>query len=326
MLGRPAKHIDMKPRRTLSIILLLTGARHLGVTPGQAVPKSERWGIYSLDLSDQRTSLIYSTPMSIGQIALNPKGDALAFSMAFGGNRLEDSEIYCMHLDSGEISRLTDNWYHDSYPVWSPDGTQIAYLSWPGETLDVYRMDKNGDNKQMLYDSGYADADIDWKGEDIVFTRNSEIWIMKSDGSDPVPVTRPPRAGEKGKANLPFGDYDPRIRPGGTDILFERLVDDRSAHGNYDLFLVRMDGTGLVQLTQTSYTQGLASWCPTGDCALFIVTAIQDAGKYDLYWLDTTSQETRNITPDYFPGSLLIHQAIFAQDNQHILFIAEWWQ
>ena len=107
--------------------------------------------------------------------------------------------------------------------------------------------------------------------------------MMRADGSELRTVTNPPRAGEWENANLPFGDYDPKISPDGMKIVFERMIGDTSQHGNYDLLTINVDGTHLKNITHTGYSQGLASWSPTGNQIAYIVSAMDDVGLYDLF-------------------------------------------
>jgi len=178
----------------------------------------------------------------------------------------------------------------------------------------------------VLYDSKYHDADLDWGKEKIVFTRNSQIWIIDIDGSHAQSVTNPPNAGEKNNTNLPFGDYDPRINPDGTKILFSRLVDDSSIHGNYDHFLINIDGSNEVRLTDTGFSQGIAQWSPDGEKIVYSVAAIRDEGKYDIYLMNADGSENRNITPEYFPKTFLCYSPTFSIDSKQIFFVGEWWE
>jgi len=82
---------------------------------------------------------------------------------------------------------------------------------------------------------------------------------MDCDGLDARKLTDPPRAGEWGDAVLPFGNYDPRISSDSSQVVFERMVDDSSPHGNYHLYTVDMDGAGETRLTDNGWIQGLTS-------------------------------------------------------------------
>ena len=105
---------------------------------------------------------------------------------------------------------------------------------------------------------------------------------MNSDSTELRQLTDPPRAGEWGNAVLPFGDYDPRISPDGSTVVYERMADDSSPHGNYDLFLVDIDGSNERRLTETGWTQGIASWSPSGENLIFLVSAKGLEGAYDM--------------------------------------------
>jgi Tol biopolymer transport system component len=242
-----------------------------------------------------------------------------------GGTADRDSEIFVLDLDGSEPTRLTSNSILDTYPDWSPDDARIAYLSMR-QTLDVYVMNASGGEPQLLYDSGGHDADISWQGDLIAFTRDSQIWIMRDDGSNPRRLTDAPQAGQMGRANLPFGDYDPRLSPGGTRIVFERLVGDSSPNGNYDLFAIDSDGSDLTRLTQTGYAQGLASWSHSGSRLAFIVAAIEDQGVYDIYEMNPDGSGLANATPAYFPPDFLCRSVVFSADDTILYLVGEWWQ
>jgi Tol biopolymer transport system component len=294
--------------------------------PAASLPHEDRWGIYSLDLASQDVQLIYSSPNEIINLDLDPSGTRLAFSQEAGGDALADSEIFTLETSGQGVQRLTDNRYLETYPVWSPDGSQILYLAWPDDSLDIYRMAADGSHAGLFYDSGSHDGDIDWVGDLVAFTRDSRIWLIRSDGSGARQLTDPPRAGEWGNTNLPFGDYDPRISPDGARLVFERLVDDRSPHGNYDLFTIGIDGSGLTRLTSSGHTQGLANWSHAGDWISYIVTTEADGTpRFDVWLTRPDGTENRDVTPAYFPAQFLVHWAAFSGNDTHLYFIGEWW-
>lgn len=305
----------------LIILCMFTGCVH-----NPRIPHIERWGIYSLDISTQKVGLIYSTENEITMLRLNGNGDSFVFSMMIDGKEYESSEICTIDSDGSNFQRLTNNTFWDLYPVFSPDNSKIAYLSYQESTLDIYMMNVDGTKQMRFYDSGQHDADIHWVGDTIVFTSGSKIWKINDDGTNPVIITDPPRAGEWGNANLPFGDYDPNLHPDGTKIIFERMENDTSPHGNYNIFIIDTDGTNEVRLTNTYYSQGFPTWSHTGDKILLIVAAIEDKGIYHLYMIDDDGSNYQDITPTFFPDNFLSHQAIFSPDDSLIYFIGEWWE
>lgn len=312
----------------LCIVLLVTlifGICAMSVS-GKKVPHKEKWGIYALDLATEDVTLIYSSSEKISGLQITGTGDTFAFSQKIGGDTNEHEEICTLSVDGRNFARLTHNTVLDTYPWWSPDGTQIVFLSWRDQTMDIYTMEADGSNVKKLYDSGGHDGDVQWSNDKMVFTRNSQIWIMNDDGTHARQVTNPPRAGEWGNAVLPFGDYDPRLSPDGTNIVFERLVDDASPHGNYDIFVITTDGSHERALTDTGNTQGLASWSRTGDRIVYSVTAIGEDGVFDIYVVNPDGTDNHNITPEYFPENFLCHSPVFSPDGASVFFVGEWWE
>lgn len=286
----------------------------------------QRWGIYSLDIESGKVELIYTSGKKISTLRLSTANHRFVFSQQIDGEGNEYEEICTVGVDGSNFVRLTNNSIWDLYPAWSPDGTRIAFLSLRERDLDIYVMDADGSNVTKLYDSGYHDADIHWAGERIVFTSNSRIWTIRDDGTDPFQVTEPPRAGEWGNANLPFGDYDPQFNREGTRIAFERLENDTSPHGNYNIHVVNADGSGETPLTDTGYSQGFPSWSHSGDAIVYLIAAINTTGYYDMYMMNADGTENHDITPEYFPSNFLCHSPIFSEDDSKIYFVGELWE
>jgi len=311
---------------TIAVVLVAGCTAKTNPSTKRTVPHQGDWGVYALDLSTEEVELIWSCNETVSHLCLNHAGDEFAFSSKTGGTQDSNEEIFVIGVDGTGLRQLTSNSYRDLYPCYSPDDSKIAFLSWPSSTLDVYVMNSDGSSEKMLYDSGSHDADINWgSGGRIAFTRNSQIWTMKDDGSDAQQITNPPKAGQWGNANLPFGDYDPRFSPDGSQIAFERLDDDTSSHGNYNLYVVGAIGTGETKLTDTGYSQGLAIWSHSGDRLVYIVAAIGSTGKYDIYMMDADGSNARNITPDYFPASFLCHSAMFSKGDSKVYFTGQWY-
>ena len=289
------------------------------------VPHEARWGIYRLRLDTNAVDLVFSSPIAIASLGVNSRGDRFIFSQKAEGGGDATEEIYTLSTDGSDLRRITTNTFWDLYPVWSPDGSRVAFLSQRAASLGIYLMNADGGEVGMLQDSSSHEADIDWRGEQIVYTRDNSIWVVQSDGTGVRRLTNPPRAGEWGNANLPFGDYDPRLSPDGTQVVFERLVGDQAAHGNYDFFSFDMVTSKETRLTRSGYSQGLASWSRSGTQLAYIVAAIGEAGQYDIYTMSADGTKSQNVTPAYFPSEFLCHSVAFSVDDAVVYFIGEWW-
>jgi Tol biopolymer transport system component len=308
---------------------LVTGCKQNPDAPQPlAVPQENTWGIYKLDIETQKTIIVYSFPPDVvpGNLCLNDDGDRFVLTQKTNGTSDNYTEIYTIGTDGMELTRLTDNDYWDLYPVWSPDGRRIAFLSWRDKDLDIYVMDADGKNEVKLFDSGDHDADIDWTEDNIVFTSRYAIWIIKDNGTQAEQVTAYPEMGEWGIANLPKGDYDPRSSPDGHTIAFERLENNGIPNGGYNIFTVGREGKGEIRLTSSGYSQGLVNWAHSGEKLVYSVAAIDGRGKFDIYIMNPDGTGNHNVTPDYFPSNFLCHQPVFSQNDASIYFLGQWWE
>ncbi len=314
---------------TAVFMLASCGNDPIGPQVADMPEHSKRFGIYSLDLTTGAVELIYSSDNALLRIHDNPEGTGLVFQENFGDNTFIDSELCFINSDGSGYQRITDNTWMDAYPSWSPDGTRILFLSWPDypdNTLDIFLMDADGTNSAELYDSGYHDADCQWVGSEIVFTRESQIWIMDENGTNAEQVTDFELAGQWGSADLPLGDYDPRLNPSRTLISFDRMVDDQHPSGNWDFYIISPDGTGETAITDTGWQQFIAEWSHTGNRLLFTVASKSGDGLYDMYTMNPDGSDLTNITPPDWPAEFLCSFGIYSHDDVKIYFVGEWWE
>jgi Tol biopolymer transport system component len=311
----------------LSICLLAGCSSQTTNSTPQAVPHQEAWGVYVLNLATEAVELIHSTSREIHGLNLNGQIQKLCFAQKVGGDGDANFEIISVGVDGTGLTQLTNNSTMDTYPSFSPDGSQIAFLAWGSSTLDIYRMNADGSSRQLLYGSGGHDADADWGGGGrIVFTRNSQVWTINENGTDPQRLTDPANAGDWGIANLPIGDYDPRFNSDGSKVAFERMDDVAQANGGYNIYTINLGGTGEAQLTTTTYTQGFPNWSSDDSQIVFIVGAISGAGTYDIYLMNADGSNARSIMPSYFPAEFLAHNAVFSSDDSKVYFVGQWYQ
>jgi Tol biopolymer transport system component len=305
-------------------VVLVSGCRK----NNKVVPHEGRFGIYELRLASEEVRLVYSTDREIqtSSLRLDATGGKLLFAQKVDGDSNEHLEICTVGTDGSGFQRLTNNPFWDVYPAWSPDNTRIAFLSWRGTDFDIYVMNADGTGDTLLYDSGSHDGDVDWGTGSIVFTSGYRIWKMNDDGTAAAPVTNPANAGQWGNANLPIGDYDPKLSPDGTRIVFERLEDPSTTHGRYNFFVVDTGGAGETRLTSSGHAQGLASWSHSGFKLVYVVAAVEEQGAYDIYTMNADGTDNRNVTPSYFPTGFLCHAPTFARGDSAVYFIGQWWQ
>ena len=78
----------------------------------------------------------------------NPQKDVppFIFSSDINGN----SDIFLFDPKDPYIKNLTDNSYQDLSPAWSPDNTEIAFVSDRSDTFEIYTMRPDGSNVKRI--------------------------------------------------------------------------------------------------------------------------------------------------------------------------------
>lgn len=98
----------------------------------------------------------------------------VALTLSMGG---ENADIYLIDPDSGKmVKRLTDHWAIDTSPSWSPDCSQIAFVSGRSGGPQIYLMSADGSNQRRLTFQGSYNTSPSWspKGDVIAFTARDE--------------------------------------------------------------------------------------------------------------------------------------------------------
>jgi Tol biopolymer transport system component len=92
-------------------------------------------------------------------------------------------------MDGARRARRTFDAAAEQYPVWSPDGRWLAFLSQQKGVGDLYRTRASGGGEELLWESPYQKNPDDWSPdgkfllyneEDPVTLRN--LWVLPLDG------------------------------------------------------------------------------------------------------------------------------------------------
>ena len=183
-------------------------------------------------------------------------------------------------------ARLTHDGAFDGEPAWSPDGSQIAFVSNRNGNWDIYTMDADGDNRNRLTTDPAYDGEPAWSpdGLKIVFvsTRNTgggpaqaqargaTPYIMNVDGSAQYRFT---------KSTLPV--WDPEYSPSGDRIVFSSRHD-----GNWEIYVMNADGSEQVNLSQSPADDQSPRWAPDDRRIAFV--SDRD-GNAEIYVLDSVN-------------------------------------
>lgn len=173
-------------------------------------------------------------------------------------------------------------------PVWSPDGSRIAFARgiWP--RFAVYTINPDGSHLQRLTHSDTTDYYPAWSpdGRRLAFVSLRDgihaIYMMALDtagaatGADPVRLSQ-------------SDDSVPAWSPDGRKIVFVSKRD-----GNKELYVMKSDGSEQQRLTHNPGSDDDPQWSPDGTKIVF---ASQRDGHHDeIYVMDLGSAEIKRLT------------------------------
>jgi len=158
-------------------------------------------------------------------------------------------KVFVMNADGSNVTELANG----SDPVYSPDGSKIAYVNGNAETSDIWIMNADGSNQTRLTQNyqSFAPA-FSPDGTRVAFVSSHDngfkIYVIDADGTD----QRKLELGAGG-AGIYFS-FDPAFSTDGAKIYFVGY--SQGAHGtDENLYAVNADGSGgLAQLTFSTGT------------------------------------------------------------------------
>jgi Tol biopolymer transport system component len=121
----------------------------------------------------------------------SPDGRYMAVEFFRGTVEIYIIDLTCVRANPPcPITRLSDSQTDDRFPVWSPDGERIAYVSWLDGDAEIYSVRVDGSDLRNLTRSGGWDVSPSWSpdGRQIAFfsdrDRYRELYVMNADGSN----------------------------------------------------------------------------------------------------------------------------------------------
>lgn len=200
-------------------------------------------GIYVMDADGSNVELVIESGWSP---TWSPLGDRIAFELG------PEHHIYTVGVDGSNPTPLLQSPTVDQYdPAWSPDGQMIAFRGYDGTSADIYVVPASGGVPINLTRDSYSDDEPAWSpdGKLIAFTSYKNwqpgVYVMDSDGSNVRQVVT-------GSCIA-----SPTWSPDGARIAYRGLCSS-----GYEIVSVRVDGTDLVQLTDSFGINDDPDWSP----------------------------------------------------------------
>ncbi len=155
--------------------------------------RSGRPEIYLMQLDGSGVQLVTNDliraviggPVNIGSPAWSPNGRWIAFVVS---EREGQSDIWLVNADGSAAVRLTRSGAVDANPAWSPDSSQLAFVSTRDGNAEIYLADLASGEERNLTNSPFDENYPAWSldGNWLAFSRyttNNEIFVMTVDGN-----------------------------------------------------------------------------------------------------------------------------------------------
>ena len=211
-----------------------------------------------------RTGKVLGIGADVNAPALSPDQRFLAHDRTVGGNR----DVWITDLVRGGVTPLTRHPAIDGHPVWSHDGSEIAFESLRNGTFDIWkRPSSGGAAEEVVLQTPFNEWPLDWSrdGRFLLYERSDENYVSSDllavpmTGSDRTPVviadsefeermgTFSPdgrwvvyETDESGRPEIVIKAFQ---RPGGiTRVSTEGGVTPRWSHDGAEIYFIGPDG------------------------------------------------------------------------------------
>lgn len=193
-------------------------------------------------LATGMSAIADDAPLWLRNSAISPDGKTIAFTYK--------GDIFTVPVQGGNARQLTSNSAFDSYPLWSPDGTRIAFGSDREGSIDIYIMSATGgkptritthsgnevpraflDNDHILYSSSIQ-PDADYSQGDFL----GQTYVVDTNGGRP-------------SLFVSFPMMAVSVNPEGNKILYQDrkgfedvLRKHEHSSGTSDIWMLSLDG------------------------------------------------------------------------------------
>ena len=228
----------------------------------------------------------------IHTISLTPRWSPDASRIAFtcfaqpGSSSVLTAQICMYSLSSSRLISFQRFKGTNSSPSWSPDGSQVMFMSSMLGNPELFISDASGGRPKRLTFSNGSNTSPSWNpktGQQVAFVSDRggipQLYTMNADGSS------------QAKVNLPDMGYviDPAWSPNGQLLAFSW----RRPNGNYDLYVMEIATAQLVELTRDAGRNERPSWAPDGRHLVFESTR---TGTRQIWSMIADGTEARQLT------------------------------
>lgn len=222
--------------------------------------------------------------------AISPDGTTICFSYM--------SDLWLVPFEGGEAKRITVTDGNDYGPVFSPDGTKIAFNSTRDGYTNMYVIPATGGKAECISKETGIQV-CDWFSDNrILATRydlglGSNFCIVTLDGVRPIELT-------------PIGDYFAAVSSDNTKIVYSKRGDPHrekyTGSANGELWEYNIETDEHTRLTRTDYTERYPVYSHTHQSRIYF--GASDGAVFQLYYVDDYNFDEKTQLTDFEIWSL----------------------
>ncbi len=221
-----------------------------------------RWQVFVVDVSSAQFWQVTQNASNQLHFMWSPDGSRIAFNGTSeelrNGSSVLRHGAFVVDKFGGDLQRLTNaNGGRD--PVWSPDGSLIAFTQYePGGLGDLFVSDAIGRNLRQLTDGSDGVYGLTWSpdGSKIAFTSVTEggweIFVVVVDEADLRRLTH-----DKHEAVT-----DPVWSPDSGYLAFGHIPAGEGSQESWEIAVVKVDDGNVVQITDNQHEDWGPIWLP----------------------------------------------------------------
>ena len=192
----------------------------------------------------------------------SPSAERIAFTCYVPYRGVVSAQICLYSMDLNRLIAFPRFRGTNSSPAWSPDGSQIAFMSSLSGDPQIYISDANGGHMQRITFAAGVSTSPAWNPK-----TGKEMAFVSDRGGDPVLYTANTDGSNVQKIDLPDMGYviDPSWSPNGQLLAFSW----RRPSGNYDIYVMDLSTHQLLELTRDEARNERPSWAPDGRHLVF---------------------------------------------------------
>ncbi len=238
--------------------------------------------------------------------------------IVFVSNRSGSKEIWVMNWDGSDQHQLTHYGSISTFPSAAPDGRVVAFTSYANGSPNIYMVSLDTGRKLPFYNQRAS------MNAFVTFTPDSKRVIFSSTAAGGPAQLYEANVDGSGLRRLTSTgaiEVEAKINPKtGTD-----LVDVSGRGGMPQIYRMNLEGADVQRLSAGTGEATNPAWSPDGAHIAFAWTKGFEPGNYNIFIMDTASQQTtqltanegRNENPSWAPdGAHIVYASKRGRDSQ----------